>query len=131
MTAWLLRSQAVIGMKGTAMLHKIDVANKKFGGQGEYIGRPSALGNPFTSKTHGQGQRVQSVQESIDLFEQWLEEKIQAKDKDVLAELTRLFKHAQHKPLTLVCWCAPGPCHGDVIKRVLERTARKMEGTAQ
>jgi len=36
-------------------------------------------------------------------------------------ELARLRAlHEKHGKLTLVCWCAPKPCHGDVIKAVLE-----------
>ena len=36
-------------------------------------------------------------------------------------ELDRLRAlHEKHGKLTLVCWCAPKPCHAEVIKEVLE-----------
>lgn len=116
------------------MLHTITVGNHKHGARGEYIGRPqkgqkpSPLRNRWSSKDYGGGIKVGSVAESIACFERDLEEKIARKDPEVMAELTRLFRKAQQGPLTLVCWCAPGPCHGDVVKKVLERTARKMQG---
>ena len=73
-------------------LHEITVGNKKRGDQGEYIGRPSPLGNPFTAKQHGMGQRVESVEQSIAMFENWLNQRIEANDPSVIAELTRLYR---------------------------------------
>lgn len=108
------------------MTVKINVVNKRHGVAGEYIGRPSPLGNPFTSKSHGQGIRVNSVQESINMFDKWLEDKINAGDQPVLLELARLYNIADKQELNLVCWCAPGPCHGDVIKRVLLNAKTKQ-----
>ena len=107
-------------------MHNITVVNKKAGGKGEYIGRPSPLGNPFTSKAHGMGKRVDTVQESIAQFDAWLQAKIADRDQAVCDELDRLYVLAQQRPLQLVCWCAPGPCHGDVIKRVLEEAHSRL-----
>lgn len=118
-------------------MHAITVVNKKRGGTGEYIGRPSVLENGWTSKSYGGGIRVGSVAESIACFERDLRTRIArkgkgvdaktaARDHAVCAELNRLYALAQERPVSLVCWCAPGPCHGDVIKRVLEEAHARI-----
>jgi len=64
-----------------------------------YVGRPSKWGNPF--KIGKDGTREEVIEKyfdyavySISINPQWLEE---LKGKD------------------LVCWCAPLPCHADVL----------------
>jgi len=91
----------------------ITVVNKKtYKGKGEYIGRPNVLGNPFPVSMG----RDKCIAE----YKKWLNNKIKSKDSAVCAELNRLYKIAKHGDLTLVCWCAPLACHGDVIKAVIE-----------
>ena len=36
------------------------------------------------------------------------------------AELKRLAEMAKQAELTLICWCAPEPCHGDMVRRSVE-----------
>lgn len=69
-----------------------------------YIGRGTPLGNPFTVAKHGQA--------AIGLYRRWLWEKIQDEDPEVLRELDRITEQT-----SLVCSCAPRPCHGDIIVR--------------
>ena len=91
----------------------ITVKNKRsWKGPGEYIGRPSILGNPFPIHV-GRTRCIVS-------YEFWLAQKIHNKDKPVLEELVRLAKIAELGDLNLICWCAPKACHGDVIKKTLE-----------
>lgn len=80
-----------------------------------YIGRPSALGNPFVyDKSTPRGS-------TIPAYRQWLFQKlIVEKDIHVVKEFNRLLALAQEGDLMLGCWCAPHPCHGDVIKSALE-----------
>lgn len=111
-------------------MHLISVVNKKRGGVGEYIGRPSALQNNYTSKDYGGGKRVATVAESIACFERELRDKIARKDPVVCGELNRLYALAQTQPINLVCWCAPGPCHGDVVKKVLMEAHAAMQARA-
>lgn len=66
-----------------------------------YIGRPSKWGNPFEVGVDGTREQV------IDLYEQWLLEQ-----PDLLAALDELTGK------TLGCWCAPRPCHGEVLTRL-------------
>lgn len=81
--------------------------NKYFG---EYIGRPSILGNPFASL---------SREEAIEAYDAYLREKIAEKDTVIVGELERLYQIANNEPLRLICWCSPLPCHGDIIKNVI------------
>jgi len=92
----------------------IYVVNKKRGGKGEYIGRPSPLGNPFAMKSESDRSMV------VAQYTQWLNDKIEKRDKAICAELNRLYKLAKNGDLNIVCWCAPCACHGDVIKGVIE-----------
>lgn len=95
----------------------ITVVNRRNGGKGEYIGRPSPLGNQF--KIGEDGDRAQVV----NLYRIWLWNEISFTANPTKAgrEVRRLYNQWQRDgELTLVCWCAPKPCHGDVIKRCLE-----------
>lgn len=92
----------------------ITVVNKKLGGRGEYIGRPSLLGNPFVMRSESERERV------VRQYEQWLRAQIQRRNPAVCGELNRLYHIAMSGDLNLVCWCAPRACHGDVVKKVLE-----------
>jgi Domain of unknown function (DUF4326) len=63
-----------------------------------YIGRPSRWGNPFYIGTHGT--RLEVIQKYAD----WI-----ATQPDLLRDLVSL------RNKRLGCWCAPEPCHGDVL----------------
>lgn len=87
-----------------------------------YIGRGSALGNPFTHlDNQGKAEyKVESREIAVESYRKYLEEKIKSKDKAVCNELNRIYKLAMNKEIYLVCYCAPKPCHGDVIKEIIE-----------
>lgn len=93
----------------------INVLNKHHRCTGEYIGRGSPLGNLYKLKPYGPYER----DESISLYDAWLQGKITTNDPAVIDELNRLADIALVQPLNLVCFCAPKACHGDVIKRVI------------
>lgn len=79
---------------------------------GEYIGRPSILGNPYNTAV--------GRKEAISAFSNYLNRKIQEKDPVIIGELERLYSIAKNEQLVLICWCAPKSCHGEVIKNILE-----------
>lgn len=86
---------------------------KRYKGQGVYIGRPSFLGNPFSIGKDGGREVV------IAKYQVWLEERL---DHDCAA--TRMFVElfdqlCSGQELTLICWCAPRRCHGEVIRDLL------------
>jgi hypothetical protein len=81
-----------------------------------YIGRGSPWGNPFThlplSRTKAQFQ-VASEEESMIRYEAWLRERL-AKEPGLRQKLLKLDGHE------LVCYCKPGPCHGDILIKLIE-----------
>jgi Domain of unknown function (DUF4326) len=93
----------------------IQVLNKRNAGpRGEYVGRPSPLGNPFKLEHESDRDAV------IARYEVWLRERIAARDQRVCDELNRLYVIARDTNLLeLVCWCAPKRCHAEVIRKVL------------
>ncbi len=68
-----------------------------------YIGRPSKWGNPFEIGKDGTREEV------IAKYEQYIRGR-----PDLLAALSELKGHI------LGCWCAPKPCHGDVLLRLID-----------
>ena len=99
-------------MNTTVVTHKTrDPAKPSF-----YIGRPSALGNPFVLGRDGDRATV------VARYATWLEERIKARDAAVLDALDRirLIRRAAGE-VQLVCYCSPLACHGDVVARVIEQ----------
>jgi hypothetical protein len=66
-----------------------------------YIGRPSKWGNPFTLNAARNREAI------IASYEAWLR-----KQPELMAALPEL------RGKVLGCWCAPKPCHGDVLLRL-------------
>jgi hypothetical protein len=65
-----------------------------------YVGRPSKWGNPFHVGRDGTRAQV------IERYERWLLDQ-----PELVAALHEL------RGKTLGCWCAPQPCHADVLAR--------------
>jgi hypothetical protein len=80
---------------------------------GEYVGRPSAWGNPFVIGRHGTRAEV------VARYRAWLRRQWR-QGGPVRGELERLAaKYRRDGRLTLLCWCAPLPCHADVIREAV------------
>ena len=75
-----------------------------------YIGRPSEWGNPFVIGRDGTRNEV------IAKYEAWVVQQPQ-----LMARLCEL--RGKH----LMCWCAPGPCHGDVLIRLANGTSQRCD----
>lgn len=82
-----------------------------------YCGRPSILGNPFVIGKDGDRADV------IAMYEIFLYMSLE--DREFLVALMNA-----SKATALVCWCAPEPCHCDVIAEFLSKLPRS-ELTAQ
>ena len=96
-------------------LKVIDFQKQKIHANWVYIGRGSALGNqfPITKK--------QNRKAVIQMYREWLWDKIKANDQRVISELRKLLAlNKEFVNLYLVCSCKPLPCHGDVIKSCIE-----------
>jgi len=63
-----------------------------------YVGRPSLFGNPFVIGKDGTREEV------IAKYRDWL-----LAQPELIAQLGEL------RGKTLACWCAPKPCHADVL----------------
>ena len=79
-----------------------------------YIGRGTPLGNPYRMYKEEERDIVCGA------YEDWLVERIKAKDLSVIQELDKLLELAKQGDLVLGCFCAPRRCHGDTIKKYLD-----------
>lgn len=79
-----------------------------------YVGRPSALGNPYLMQKPEERAMV------ISGFEQYLLEEVDNEGSaakaafERIVEACRLYEHVE-----LACWCAPRKCHADVIRSLV------------
>jgi hypothetical protein len=86
--------------------------DERYGANWLYIGRAnsqaglpaSPLANPYKPADHG------GRGGTLPHYRRWLWERIQAGDQAVLDALDSIGPET-----ALVCWCKPGPCHGDVV----------------
>ncbi len=67
-----------------------------------YVGRPTKWGNPYTVADYGKDK-------AIELYEMYLDQLNPELAEDAKREL---------RGKDLVCWCAPKPCHADVLLRI-------------
>ena len=71
---------------------------------GVFIGRPSKWGNPFRIGKDGTREEV------IAKYREWI-----VKQPDLMRALPEL------KGRTLICYCKPLPCHGDVLAELCDK----------
>ena len=71
-----------------------------------YVGRPTIWGNPFELTNSSDDEERQRV---IELYREHIAEH---------PELVELLRDL--RPERLVCWCAPKPCHADVLAELLK-----------
>ena len=69
-----------------------------------YVGRPTKFGNPFTINKH------QTREQAIELYKRWIYDP----PRDWLWTAAK----AELKGKDLVCWCAPLPCHADILLEI-------------
>lgn len=72
-----------------------------------YIGRPSKWGNPFVIGPDGSREQV------IEKYRAWV-----LAQPDLMAALPEL------DGKILACWCAPLPCHGNVLAELVRQYCR-------
>jgi hypothetical protein len=78
-----------------------------------YVGRPNLhyglpghpLANPYIESLYGR-------ENCILRFKVWIWNKIKARDEVVMDALKNLSADS-----VLVCWCAPKPCHAEIIEK--------------
>jgi len=111
----------------------IKVINKKNSPyvKGEYIGRPSILGNPYTHLKTSKFKDlilVKTRNQSVEFYDKWLEESLK-NNVDVYLEFERLVDlYIQKSELNLICWCDPLPCHGHILREyIFKRVKEKFQ----
>lgn len=72
-----------------------------------YIGRPSPFGNPYPIN------ETTTREEAIRKYEEYFKKEMLT-NKIFRAKVEKLRGAA-----SLVCWCSPLPCHGNIIARYL------------
>lgn len=95
------------------MTPEIHVVNKHHGTKGIYIGRGSPLGNPYVIDANHSRDWV------INEYRAYLKRKIHSNDHKICTALNLICDEVLKGPVNLVCYCAPKPCHGDVIKEFI------------
>lgn len=80
-----------------------------------YVGRPSPLGNPWkVSKEEERGSTIAK-------YKRWLNLQWQTQNPRVVHALKTLaIMYRDRGELTLACWCAPNPCHANVIAEAVQ-----------
>ena len=91
----------------------IRVVNIKRQAADIYIGRGSRWGNPFKIGVHGDRNAV------IEQYAQYLESNLELVD-ELRAQVNAVLAEGAID-CTLGCFCAPAPCHGDVLIDYLYR----------
>jgi len=96
------------------MVEIVNRTEKTVHGSAEYIGRPSALGNPFKVDRY-------TRDEAVEMYRQWLRNEWKRGEaspaRHELLRLAKLYKHRGR--LKLVCSCAPQRCHGEVVAEAI------------
>ena len=91
----------------------IKIGNKHQGDKGRYIGRGSPLGNPFVIGRDGTRSEV------IEKYRAYLKDEIAKPNWKIINELNYIGRLAATEDVTLVCFCKPLPCHGEVIMKII------------
>ena len=96
-----------------------------------YIGRGSVFGNPYSHLKSAFDDiiKVETREEAIENFREYFQDamigcgckhgKLQQKVRELIVRL-RLGEH-----INLVCYCAPKPCHGQIIMDYILKEANK------
>lgn len=84
-----------------------------------FIGRGSPLGNPYSHLRSSKENiiNVATREEAIKKYADWLDDQYNtsASVKTVIDGLVQ--RELRGESTNLVCYCAPSPCHGEIIKQ--------------
>lgn len=92
-----------------------------------YVGRPSILGNPYGHPACG---RVESITRYRQLLADALARAVGISNgKEIRRAIRQLAMQVLNgHEIHLVCWCAPEPCHADVIKAAIQAEVDRLRG---
>jgi len=89
-----------------------------------YIGRPSALGNPYTHLKSSKASKhlVATRKEAIEAYDQYMRDKIASGDKEFIGAIDEIINiYKEYGRVNLCCFCKPLACHGDYIKKYIDK----------
>ena len=95
-----------------------------------YIGRPSAVGNPYSHKPDSKLAEfiVPTRDKAIESYEKYMIDKIESVDEDFVSAINEmLYIYQDFGKLNLCCWCKPKSCHGDYIKSYLDKKIQEIK----
>jgi hypothetical protein len=95
-----LASQAAADVSGPPRVLNAGVVGRKLSADRVYVGRPSKWGNPFKLSNATPAGRIKVIAK----YRAWI-----ATQPALMVALPEL------RDKDLVCWCAPLPCHADVL----------------
>lgn len=106
----------------------IQVRNRHtYSGPGDYMGRGTIFGNKAGVKKYpGVEVVVDSVDEAIKWYADWLRDQYRQKGKVYDALMKYAQKFLRGEKINLICSCAPKPCHCDVIKSAIIGIAKRI-----
>lgn len=104
----------------------ITVVNRHvYKGSATYIGRGTALGNKFSHIGYEGTIKVDSREEAIQKYAEWLKGELDNPASSAFSMFLSLAKRAvKGENIVLSCSCKPKACHGDVIVSALEKFLR-------
>ena len=92
------------------------VAHIRSGEEGVCIDRSTPLGNPYTVAEHGRA-------EAIWRYAMLTSQRVRPTAMPTEYEKYRKMIAALHGK-TLLCWCSPKPCHGNVLQIIVDGIAQ-------
>lgn len=93
-------------------MNRVTVTNRNK--NGIYIGRGSPYGNPFAMSS------TRTRDQVCDDYETYFKDQVQ-NNRSFKQALDSLVNKAQTSNIELSCFCAPLRCHGDTIKRYIDK----------
>jgi hypothetical protein len=87
-----------------------------------YIGRGSGIGNPYSHKKSKYiSYQTDTREQAVHLFQDYFFQQLRNHNKQIIEKIKHILRmEKKHGEVKLVCFCAPKPCHGDIIKRAIE-----------
>ena len=104
---------------------QIEIGNRHRGDRGVYVGRGTALGNPYVVGRDG------TREECTALYRRWLWRQVKTvgfKGSPQIYALEALLKRAEAlEKLMLICSCAPLPYHAKVVRDAILWLSKKRD----
>jgi hypothetical protein len=92
--------------------------------RGISVARPTPLGNPFEI-----GKPYERV-EAIARYRDWIPAELDRNPK-ARKQLDRIIEAARASDVVLLCWCAPLPCHAEIVAELAQASLPSNSETSR